>query len=112
MKSRKRKKIRLLVILTILVIVGIGTANLANNYYNNNSLVGHWVSEETGKTVTFTEDGRVEVDKIKTGDYIISSVGSMVYIIEDHTFDMSYQVDGRNLIWGIDEEEKFKRKGF
>lgn len=113
LKQRKRRKP---MIILVLVIMTLGTALWGgitfNQYYNNPELIGTWTSLETGKEVEFTEKGKVKVDKVKTGEYIVQSPDSLTYSIGGHTFEMIYIIDKRQLVWGLlGEEETFERKG-
>ena len=76
-------------------------------------MIGKWISQETDKEVEFTVDGMVNVEGVKTGEYVIKSPDLLIYNIENHTFEMHYKIENRNLVWGlVGEEEKFDRKGF
>lgn len=114
---KRKKSMRPIIIVTILVllvIIGVVMQIAANFYaeYNNPSLIGEWISEETGKIVGFEESGNVKVDNLITGDYTIASPGLIIYEIEGYTFEMDYTIEDRSLIWGLPgEEEKFERKG-
>lgn len=104
--------VKVLTSLSVILIIGIGIIISGNNYYDNLSIIGKWRSKETGIKVEFTDHGIVKVNNVKTGKYIINSPDSMVYQIDGHDFEMNYQVDGRNLVWGlVDESEKFARNG-
>ena len=115
--SKKKKRKKLAMIITIIFISMLGMIAWVgiefSKVYNTPELIGVWVSSETGKEVEFTDNGSVIVDKIKTGAYTITSPGFLLYDIEDHTFEMTYKLEGRELLWGIKgEEEEFARKGF
>lgn len=114
--NTKQKKSISTKIRAIVLIVMIGIITWKglefNKTYNNPLIIGKWISNETGKEVEFTQDGMVNVDKIKAGDYIISSPNLLVYDIEGYTFEMNYKINQRSLVWGIPgAEEKFERKG-
>lgn len=83
------------------------------NYYENPTLIGKWVSTETGDTIKFTEDENVKVSASSlTGTYHIISPNTMEYTIDGLTFTMYYRIEGRYLYWGMNDEalECFKRK--
>ena len=112
---RQRKSKRPVIILTALIIIVVLTVKGVmefRGHYNNPSLLGEWVSEETGKTIKFTEKGIVNVDDLKTGQYIIESPGLIIYEVEGHTFEMTYDIKQRTLLLGlVGQEEKFEIKG-
>ena len=83
------------------------------NDYENPSLIGKWVSTETGITIKFTKDERVIISASSlTGTYHIISPNTMEYTIDGLTFTMFYRIEDRYLYWGMNEEalECFKRK--
>ncbi|HHX59915.1 MAG TPA: hypothetical protein GX707_04125 [Epulopiscium sp.] len=112
----KQKKSNISIIITSIFIIIIGIVVREgisfNKTYNNPSMIGQWLSQQTGKVVEFTDVGIVNVDQIKAGEYSIKSENLLVYTIEGHTFEMNYKIEKRNLTWGLaGEEEKFDRKG-
>lgn len=114
--SRRRKKSKrpMMIIMALMIIISliIGAVMTFKAHYNNPSLIGKWISEETGKVVEFTEDGVLIVDELKTGKYILESPQVMIYEVEGYTFEMEYHINQRSLVWGLPEEkEKFERKG-
>lgn len=103
--------------LMFIFIVGVLAASFlilnATNDYENPSLIGKWVSTETGTTIKFTQDERVIISaSALTGTYHIISPNTMEYTIDGLTFTMLYRIDDRYLYWGMSEEalECFKRK--
>lgn len=109
--KRKRRIIRATIFAMIVgAILGIGLE--FKRQYNNPPLVGTWISRETDKEVEFTQDGRVNVDKIEIGAYVIALPDLIIYEIEGQTFEMNYRISNRNMVWSLlGEEEIFDRKG-
>lgn len=109
---RKFKKSCKTLFLTVVLGISIWGGIESYKEYQNPSIEGRWVSDETGKTIEFTESGEVKVDKVQTGTYLINAPDMMAYHIEGHEFNMYYELNKRNLTWGVigEEEELFKRK--
>ena len=81
--------------------------------YQNPDLMGEWISKETGRCVTFLENGQVLLeDKNYIPTYVITKPNEMIYTIEDKTFLMEYSLEKRELSWGIkgQDRELFQRK--
>lgn len=112
-KCKKSKKPIIMITMQMIIVVTlIGIVVNFYGHYNHPSLVGKWISAETGKTVDFEENGIVKVDNIITGEYKITNPGLIIYKIEGRTFEMNYKIEERTLVWGLPhEEEKFERKG-
>lgn len=111
-KRRKKGIIRCLIALSIIMGLLAWAVLSVAQPYNNPPLIGKWVSLETGKTVEFTEEGWVNVDDMKIGDYSIKEANTMIYQVDGHDFEMYYNIEERNLIWGLKgQEEYFERKG-
>lgn len=109
---RPQKKLWMLLLIVSVLAVSFLTLGSMNDY-ENPSLIGKWLSTETGSTVKFTEDERVVLSASSlTGTYHIISPNMMEYTIDGLTFTMSYRIEGRYLYWGINDEalECFKRK--
>ncbi|PHV70662.1 hypothetical protein CS063_09015 [Sporanaerobium hydrogeniformans] len=98
----------------IISIIFIGYWMLsASENYSTPTLVGKWKSQETGHTITFTEEGEVlKEGKTLLGTYHILSPNQLEYQIDDKTFVMIYQIEGRELSWGetTSSLEVFTRK--
>ena len=114
-KKKSRRKFRKyyrVILLAAVLGVSISSGVEMYNRYNNPSIEGEWISSETGRTVEFTKSGKVKVEQVQIGTYIMTAPDSMVYHIEDQEFDMYYKLNKRSLIWGIigEEEELFERK--
>ena len=111
-KRRYKKNPRRIIFLIIILGVMIWGGIKLFDYYTYPPLIGKWVSQETGKTVYFTDKGTVKVDKQEQGVYTIDSPNLMKYDIDGYTFDMIYEIDGRVLTWGEEGEELevFERK--
>lgn len=112
-KNKKAKSISRILIGTV-CLLGLGSGALYTlEAYNNPSLVGKWVSDETGELVVFNEDGTVSVaGEIDSPTYQKLTPNKMLYHIEGKQFEMYYNLEGRTLVWGMNEEntESFTRK--
>ena len=109
---RRFRKSCIVVLLTALLGISIRSGVKFYDSYQNPLLEGEWISSETGINVEFTKNGKVIVDQVEIGSYVITAPDSMVYHIEDQVFNMHYGLNQRSLIWGIvgEEEEIFERK--
>lgn len=113
----KKNQWQLKTILMLVFIVGVLVVSFFvldfTADYENPTLVGKWVSTETGATIKFTADEHVNLStSTLTGTYHIISPNTMEYTIDGLTFTMIYRIEDRYLYWGINEEtlECFKRK--
>lgn len=114
-KNKRYKKIKnTVIIILVVILLGFSIRFGIKFYeiYNNPTLIGEWISEETGKTIEFVDNGQVLVDYMEVGSYIITTPNKMEYTTQGQTFNMHYKLEQRSLIWGIDEEEyeRFERK--
>lgn len=112
-KNKKKNSISRIIIGTM-CLLGIGGGCLYTiEQYNEPKLVGTWISKETGEEVTFNSDGTMTLNEvIESPTYQILSPSKMLYNIEEKQFEMYYNLDGRILSWGLNENniENFDRK--
>ncbi|MGL4362562.1 MAG: hypothetical protein ACRCSG_04730 [Cellulosilyticaceae bacterium] len=114
--SRHRRRARVtnfIIFISIIMIVCTGTLFSVQNYGNPN-LYGKWKSEETNKTIQIKKNGQIQMkDTGKIGKFIILSSDTMSYTVDDKTFNMFYQLNGRQLEWGLSQltPETFKYVG-
>lgn len=109
--SITKRGVTLGLIISILILSFFSLAFVKS--YETPTLLGRWISEETGTILEFTSKGTVIIkDSTMKGIYHIISPDTMEYTINDFSFIMSYAIEGRNLYWGIDENhlESFVRK--
>lgn len=70
-----------------------------------NSIVGTWISEETGIVLTFTKEGKVTFkDGLSEAIYRIISPNTIEYTVDNMSFQMIYTIQDGKLYWGVDEE--------
>ncbi|HHT97329.1 MAG TPA: hypothetical protein GXZ90_05490, partial [Clostridiales bacterium] len=92
-KNKRYKKIKnTVIILLFVILLGFSIQYGIKFYevYNNPTLIGEWISEETGKTIEFVDNGQVLVDYMEIGSYIITSPNKMEYTTQGQTFNMHY----------------------
>ena len=71
----------------------------------NTSLIGTWISEETGIVLTFTKEGIVTFkDDLSQGIYRIISPNTIEYTVDNMSFETLYTIEEGKLYWGINEE--------
>ncbi|OOB77688.1 MAG: hypothetical protein BEN19_01435 [Epulopiscium sp. Nuni2H_MBin003] len=81
------------------------------NYFNP-TIYGAWRSTSTDQIVEFRRNGEVIIGNTDYIAYIeVISPTKMRYIVDNKTFEMYYQIEGRKLYWGldIDDLEEFNR---
>lgn len=113
-KSKKTTQSLSRMIIGTVLLIGVGGCSLYTiEKYNNPSLYGKWISTETHEEIIFNEEGTVTVSEaIYMPEFDLTAPNKMLYTIEDKTFEMYYELDGRSLYWGISKDymEEFKRK--
>lgn len=115
MYARKKDKqpiAKLVGAIFMITLICIGTL-YGYQRYSNPPLYGKWVSKETGETVTFNRNGTVDVeDPTQQPIFELVAPSKMIYTIDKKVFEMSYELEGRQLTWGVEGEnlEFFKRK--
>lgn len=111
-KKRRLHATRLFMCISALILFCLVTLYMLYTY-NQPRLYGRWQSQETNKIVSFKKDGTVILEDInKKCEFTLLSPNKMTYIIDDRLFEMYYELDGRQLKWGMNKEslEVFKRK--
>ncbi|MGL4800581.1 MAG: hypothetical protein ACRCWY_14480 [Cellulosilyticaceae bacterium] len=114
LKNRKRKIHigRLFLCLSVVGVLCAGTL-YGIREYSYPELYGKWQSEETKKIVKFNRDGTVVLEESdQSPTFKVLTPNKIRYEVEDKTFEMYYDLEGRALEWGMTEEtiETFKRK--
>ncbi|MGL4736790.1 MAG: hypothetical protein ACRCW2_04980 [Cellulosilyticaceae bacterium] len=115
MYARKKDRQPIIRIITSIFVITLLCICTLYGYerYSNPTLQGKWQSEETGEVVTFTKDGQVVLEGMnKPAIYEKIAPGKMRYTIDDKVFQMRYELEGRQLSWGVEGEnlEIFMRK--
>lgn len=111
-KKDRQPVIRIIVAIFVITLLCICTL-YGYERYSNPTLQGKWQSEETGETVTFTKEGKVILDGTSSpAIYEKIAPGKMLYTIDGKVFHMNYELEGRQLSWGVEGEnlEIFMRK--
>ncbi|ONI45546.1 hypothetical protein AN641_03890 [Candidatus Epulonipiscioides gigas] len=109
-KKQKSHLLKTFCYITAIFTVGL-SINSTYDYFNP-KIFGNWTSTVTSEQVQFEKDGNVKVGDIKDYAYYeILSPTRLIYVIEDMSFDMYYEIEGTTLYWGENKDnlEIFKR---
>lgn len=113
-KKTKRKLHYGRALLCLGIVMAIGGSLLYSVHsYNYPSIYGKWESTQTNRRVKFNKDGTVTLQtEGSTPIFTLISSNKMNYTVDKKVFEMYYNIEGRTLYWGQNEDsvEIFIRK--